>query len=154
MIAHFITSVWVALTNTSAKRFGVSCAVIGAAVALVVAVHTEDPHRISRLAQQSLLEDRAKRMGLGAYQAERLLRDERAKKSANLDLSIECYDVEMFGGFGEILDRRRELFRAEYYGLSLVAMLAVAAMSGAAAWFLIALVVPACLSYWAWLRGR
>jgi hypothetical protein len=142
-----------ALTNTGAKRFGLSCAVVGAAVAIVIAVYTEDPYRMSRLAQQSLLEDRARKMELGSYQAERQIRDECAKKSANIPLSVECYDVEMFGGFGEILDSRRALIRAEYYGFSLLAMLAVGAMAGIAAWAFIAFVVPICLNYWAWLRG-
>jgi hypothetical protein len=147
-------SVLEAMTNTGAKRLGVSCAVIGAAVFLVIVVRAEDPYRISRLAEQSLLEERAERMGLDTYQAERRIRDECAKKYANWDLSAECYNAEMFGGFGEILDRRRGLIRAEYYGTSLLAMLAVAAMAFAGAWFFIAFVVPACLSYWAWLRGR
>jgi hypothetical protein len=142
-----------AVTDTGAKRFGLSCAVVGAAVAIIISVYTEDPYRISRLAQQSLLEDRAQKMGLGAYQAERQIRDECAKKSANIALSVECYDVEMFGGFGEVLDSRRGLIRAEYYGFSLLAMLAVAAMAGIAAWALIALIVPICVNYWAWLRG-
>ena len=142
-----------ALTDTGAKRFGLSCAVVGAALTIIIAVYTEDPYRISRLAQQSLLEDRAQKLGLGAYQAERQIRDECARKSANIGLSVECYDVEMFGGFGEILDNRRGLIRAENYGLSLLAMLAVAIMVGIAAWVLIAFVVPICVNYWAWLRG-
>jgi hypothetical protein len=92
-------------------------------------------------------------MGLEPYQAERQIRDACAKKSANIALSVECSDVEMFGGFGEILDSRRGLIRAEYYGLSLLAALAVALMVGVTAWALIAIGVPICLNYWAWLRG-
>jgi hypothetical protein len=140
------------LTDSGAKRFGLSCAALAAAATIGVAIHTEDPYRISRLAQQSLLADRAQTMGLGAYQAERQIRDECAKKSANIALSVDCYDVEMFGGFGEILDSRRGLMRAEYYGLSLLAMLAAALMASVIAWALIAIAVPICLNYWAWLR--
>jgi hypothetical protein len=142
-----------ALTDSGAKRFGLSCAALAAATTIGVAIYTEDPYRISRLAQQSLLSDRALKMGLEPYQAERQIRDACAKKSANIALSVECYDVEMFGGFGEILDSRRGLIRAEYYGLSLLAALAVALMVGVTAWALIAIGVPICLNYWAWLRG-
>jgi hypothetical protein len=141
-----------AATDTGAKRFGLSCAMVGAVLTIIIAVYTEDPYRTSRLAQQSLLEVRAEKMGLGSYQAERQIRDECAKKSANVALSVECYDVEMFGGFGEILDSRRGLVRAEYYGLSLLTMLGVATMASIAGWTLIAAVVPICRNYWAWLR--
>jgi hypothetical protein len=120
---------------------------------IVIVVQAEDPYRISRLAQNSLLEQRAERMGMGVFQAERQIRDECARKSANLDHSLECYDVEMFGQFGQILDGRRGLIRAEYYGVSLLAVFGVAAVAGAAGWFSVAFFVPACLSYWTWLRG-
>jgi hypothetical protein len=151
-VANFIRLL-AAVTDTGAKRFGLSCAVVGAAVTIVIGVCTEDPYRISRLAQQSLLVDRAQKMGLGAYQAERQIRDACAKKSANIALSVECYDVEMFGGFGEILDNRRAVIRVEYYGLSPLTMIVAAALTGVAAWAVIAIVVPIFLSYWAWLRG-
>jgi hypothetical protein len=146
--------IFAVLTDSGAKRFGLSCAVLAAAATIAVSIHAEDPYRISRLAQQSLLADRAAKMGLESYQAERQIRDECAKKSANIELSIACYDGALFGGFGEILDHRRELIRAEYYGLSLLTMLAVALAVGVVAWSLIAIVVPICLNYWAWLRGR
>jgi hypothetical protein len=141
------------LTDSGAKKLGLSCVVLAAVATIVVADYTEDPHRISRLAQQSILAERAQKMGLESYQAERQIRDECAKKSSNITLSIECYDVELFGGFGEVFDNRRGLIRAEYFGLSLLGMLAVALIAGVAAWASIAIAVPICLDYWAWLRG-
>jgi hypothetical protein len=143
-----------ALTNTGAKRFGLSCTAISATVALVASIHAEDPYRISRLAEQSLLVERAEKMGMDAYQVERQIKDQCWKKSANLDFASDCYNAELFGGFGEILDRRRQLMRAEYYGLSLLAIVLVGLIAGAAGWLLIAFVVPLCLNYWAWLRRR
>jgi hypothetical protein len=108
---------------------------------------------VSRLAEQSLLEERAEKLGMKAYQVERRIKDQCWGRYGNLDVATGCYNAEIFGGFGEILDRRRELIRAEYYGTALLATLGVAAVAVIVGWALIAIVVPACRSYWAWLRG-
>jgi hypothetical protein len=146
-------SVWVALTNNGAKRFGLSCAVIAGAATFAVFLQNEDPYRESRFAEQSLLAERAEKLGMDSYQVERQIRDQCWKKYANLELASSCYNAELFGGFGEILDRRRQLMRAEYLGVSLLAAIVVGLIAGAAGWLLIAFGVPLCRGYWGWLRG-
>ena len=97
--------IFASLTNSGAKRFGLSCAIISAFAAIVLSKQGEDMYRLRRFAEDSAVAARAEKLGLDPWKMKQQVRSDCAKKSANLDTADQCYNVEMFGSFGEILER-------------------------------------------------
>ena len=142
-----------AVTNSTAKRFGMSCAAVALLSTAAWGVSEMDQGSLWRQAADRVSQTRANEMGLGVEPMKlRILADCEKKFGVDFYAKQDCMNSELFGGFGEIENAAHQKIEIEYFLAVAVTALLIAVAAWAVGWATLALFVPLCRNYWAWLR--
>jgi hypothetical protein len=106
-----------------------------------------------RQAADRVSQARAIEIGLGVEPMKlRILADCEKKFGADFYVKQNCLNAELFGGFGAIETAAHQQIEIEYFLAVAATALLVAFATWAVGWATLALFVPLCRNYWAWLR--
>jgi hypothetical protein len=126
-----VWKMFAAITNTTAKRFGMSCAVVALLSTAAWGVSEMDQGSLWREAADRVSQARANEMRLGVEPMKlRILADCEKKFGPDFYAKQNCSNAELFGGFGEIETAAHREIEIEFF----LAVAATALLVAFTAW--------------------